>query len=80
LPSAAAGPLEVGLLHSATGSWTAPVAVLFALTGVLLVAGVLAARPGVLPAAAPGGTESGTARSGTAGSGSAGSGTAGGEA
>jgi CP family cyanate transporter-like MFS transporter len=51
---AAAGPLEVGLLHSATGSWTAPVAVLFALTGVLLVFGVLAARPGVLPAAAGG--------------------------
>jgi MFS transporter, CP family, cyanate transporter len=47
---AAAGPLEVGLLHSATGSWTAPVAVLFALTGVLLVSGVLAARPGMLPA------------------------------
>jgi CP family cyanate transporter-like MFS transporter len=47
---ASAGPLEVGLLHSATGSWTAPVAVLFALTGVLLGAGLLAARPRVLPA------------------------------
>jgi MFS transporter, CP family, cyanate transporter len=47
---ASAGPLEVGLLHSATGSWTAPLAVLFALSGVLLVAGLLAARPRVLPA------------------------------
>jgi CP family cyanate transporter-like MFS transporter len=46
---ASAGPLEVGLLHSATGSWTAPVAVLFALTVVLLAAGLLAARPRVLP-------------------------------
>jgi len=46
---ASAGPLGAGLLHSATGSWTAPVAVLFALTGVLLAAGLLAARPRVLP-------------------------------
>jgi CP family cyanate transporter-like MFS transporter len=70
---AAAGPLEVGLLHSVTGSWTAPVAVLFALTGVLLVAGVLAARPGVLPAVAgPGPAASGTAGSGTAGPATAG--------
>ena len=47
---ASAGPLEVGLLHSATGSWTAPVMVLFALSGVMLVAGLLAARPRILPA------------------------------
>src|SRR6202043_707970 len=47
---ARAGPLEVGLLHSATGSWTAPVMVLFALSGVMLVAGLLAARPRILPA------------------------------
>ena len=47
---ASAGPLEVGLLHSATGSWTVPLAVLFALSGILLVAGLLAARPRVLPA------------------------------
>jgi CP family cyanate transporter-like MFS transporter len=72
---AAAGPLEVGLLHSATGSWTVPVAVLFALTGVLLVSGVLAARPGMLPAAEPGSTESGTAPSGTVRSGTTRSGT-----
>jgi MFS transporter, CP family, cyanate transporter len=49
---ASAGPLEVGLLHSVTGSWTLPLAVLFALSGVLLVAGLLAARPRMLPAAA----------------------------
>jgi MFS transporter, CP family, cyanate transporter len=48
---ASAGPLEVGLLHSATGSWTLPLAVLFVLNGILLVAGLLAARPRVLPAA-----------------------------
>jgi MFS transporter, CP family, cyanate transporter len=47
---ASAGPLEVGLLHSATGSWTAPVMVLFALSAVLLVAGIFAARPKMLPA------------------------------
>jgi len=46
---ASVGPLEVGLLHSATGSWNPPLAVLFALNVVLLVAGVLAARPRVLP-------------------------------
>ena len=48
---ASAGPLEVGLLHSATGSWNVPVAVLFVLNGVLLIAGLLAARDRVLPAA-----------------------------
>lgn len=46
---ASAGPLEVGLLHSATGSWTAPMAVLFAFSAVLFVSGVLAARPRMLP-------------------------------
>ena len=47
---ASAGPLEVGLLHSATGSWNLPVAVLFVLNGVLLFAGLLAARDRELPA------------------------------
>ncbi len=46
---ASAGPLEVGLLHSATGSWTPPVMVLLALSVVLLVSGILAARPRMLP-------------------------------
>jgi|SRR5215469_8815587 len=47
---ASTGPLEVGLLHSATGSWSVPVAVLFALNAIVLVTGLLAARPLVLPA------------------------------
>ena len=46
---ASAGPLGVGLLHTATGSWTASVLALFALTGALLVFGLLAARPRTLP-------------------------------
>ena len=49
---ASAGPLEMGLLHSATGGWTAAVAVLFALTVILLAAGLLAARPRILPVTA----------------------------
>jgi CP family cyanate transporter-like MFS transporter len=47
---ASVGPLEVGLLHAATGSWTPPVIVLFAFSVVLLVSGILAARPRMLPA------------------------------
>jgi CP family cyanate transporter-like MFS transporter len=50
---AAAGPIGVGLLRSETGSWTAPVAVLLALTAILLVAGLLAARPRMLPVGQP---------------------------
>jgi CP family cyanate transporter-like MFS transporter len=46
---ASAGPLEVGLLHSATGSWNLPVGVLLALCLVMLAAGLLAARPRMLP-------------------------------
>jgi MFS transporter, CP family, cyanate transporter len=46
---ASAGPLEVGLLHSVTGSWTVPVTVLFVLCVVMFVAGLLAARPRMLP-------------------------------
>jgi MFS transporter, CP family, cyanate transporter len=51
---ASTGPLGVGLLHSATGGWSWPFGVLFVLTGVMLVFGVLAARPRMLPAAAAG--------------------------
>jgi MFS transporter, CP family, cyanate transporter len=47
---AAAGPLEVGLLHSATGSWNIPVALLLLLCAVELATGLLAGRPLVLPA------------------------------
>ena len=46
---ASAGPLELGLLHSATGSWNIPVALLLVLCGGGLVVGVFAARPLVLP-------------------------------
>jgi CP family cyanate transporter-like MFS transporter len=49
---ASAGPLELGLLHSATGSWSLPVAVLFALNGCLFVAGMMAGRSRVLPSRA----------------------------
>ncbi len=42
---ASTGPLEVGLVHSATGSWNPPVVVLLGLTVLLLVSGLLAARP-----------------------------------
>jgi MFS transporter, CP family, cyanate transporter len=50
---ASAGPLEVGLLHAATGSWTVPVILLFMFTAVMLVFGVLAARPRMLPGPEP---------------------------
>ena len=46
---AATGPLLVGLLHSATGSWNVPIVVLLILSAGGLAVGVLAARPLVLP-------------------------------
>src|SRR5215469_9333157 len=46
---AATGPLMFGLLHSATGSWNIPAALLLVLCGCSLVVGILAARPLVLP-------------------------------
>ncbi len=45
---AAAGPLLVGLLYGATGGWSAPFALLFALLAVQAVAGWLAGRPRLL--------------------------------
>jgi MFS transporter, CP family, cyanate transporter len=45
---AAAGPLEVGLLHSATGSWNIPIALLLVLCAAELATGLLAGRPLVL--------------------------------
>jgi CP family cyanate transporter-like MFS transporter len=48
--AAAAGPLMVGLLHTATGSWNIPVAVLLILGAAELATGLLAARPLLLPA------------------------------
>ena len=47
---AAAGPLMVGFLHTATGAWTLPVAVILAVYGGELAAGVLAGRARTLPA------------------------------
>jgi CP family cyanate transporter-like MFS transporter len=55
---AAAGPLEVGLLHTATGSWNLPVALLLVLCAAELITGVLAGRPLVLPG--PSGSPSAT--------------------
>jgi CP family cyanate transporter-like MFS transporter len=49
---AAAGPLAVGLLHTATGSWDIPVAGLLVLCTAELATGLLAARPLLLPPAA----------------------------
>jgi MFS transporter, CP family, cyanate transporter len=46
---AAAGPLELGLLHSATGGWDVPFAVLLVITGAELAAGMLAGRAKILP-------------------------------
>src|SRR6266550_4297996 len=51
--AASAGPLEVGLLHSATGSWNIPVALLLVLCAAELATGLLAGRALVLPAATP---------------------------
>ncbi len=48
---ASVGPLMVGLLHSATGSWNIAVALLLVLCAAELATGVLAGRPLVLPAA-----------------------------
>ncbi len=50
--AASAGPLEVGLLHTATGSWDLPVMLLLVLAVAELVVGVLAGRPLLLPGAA----------------------------
>src|SRR4029077_17190371 len=45
---ASVGPLMVGLLHSATGSWNIPVALLLVLCAAELATGLLAGRPLVL--------------------------------
>ena len=50
---ASVGPLMVGLLHSATGSWNIPVTLLLVLCAAELATGVLAGRPLVLPAVTP---------------------------
>jgi len=50
---ASAGPLMVGLLHSATGSWNLPLALLLVLCAAELAAGLLAGRPLQLPSVTP---------------------------
>ena len=50
---AASGPLVVGVVHDATGSWTLPVALLLALLVPQTLAGVAAARDRVLGGRAP---------------------------
>jgi MFS transporter, CP family, cyanate transporter len=49
---ASAGPLMVGLLHSATGNWNIPVVLLLVLAAAELAVGVLAGRPLMLPVVA----------------------------
>jgi MFS transporter, CP family, cyanate transporter len=49
---AAAGPLAVGFLHTATGGWTVPVVGLLGVTALELWAGLLAGRARVLPGGA----------------------------
>src|SRR6266699_175124 len=65
--AAAAGPLAVGLLHTAMGSWNLPVGVLLALSAAELATGLLAARPLLLPPGGTGGWESPRERGGTGG-------------
>ena len=48
---AAAGPLAVGFLHTATGGWTVPIMVLLVICVAEITAGLLAGRAKVLPAA-----------------------------
>jgi MFS transporter, CP family, cyanate transporter len=50
---ASAGPLMVGLLHSATGSWNLPVVLLLVLCAAELATGMLAGRPLQLPSGTP---------------------------
>jgi MFS transporter, CP family, cyanate transporter len=46
---ATTGPLAVGFLHSATGSWTVPVICILVITGLEFAAGWQAARNVTLP-------------------------------
>jgi MFS transporter, CP family, cyanate transporter len=50
---ATAGPLAVGFLHTATGSWTVPISCLLVITGLELTAGWQAARDITLPVDKP---------------------------
>jgi len=50
---ATTGPLVIGFLHTATGSWTVPIVTLLGVTGGQLTAGLLAARARTLPGSRP---------------------------
>jgi len=50
---ATVGPLVVGFLHAATGSWTIPIVALLAVTGIQLVVGLQAARARTIPGPRP---------------------------
>ena len=50
---ASVGPLMVGLLHSATGSWNLPLVLLLVLCAAELATGLLAGRPLQLPSVTP---------------------------
>ena len=50
---ATVGPLVVGFLHAATGSWTIPIVALLAVTGFQLVVGMQAARARTIPGPRP---------------------------
>jgi MFS transporter, CP family, cyanate transporter len=50
---ASAGPLMVGLLHSATGSWNLPMVLLLVMCAAELATGLLAGRPLQLPSVTP---------------------------
>ena len=50
---ASVGPLVVGLLHSATGSWNLPLVLLLVLCAAELATGLLAGRPLQLPSVTP---------------------------
>ena len=56
---AAAGPLAVGFLRAATGSWTVPVTVLLVICGVEMAVGLFAGRPKMLPAGSVAASSSG---------------------
>ena len=60
---AAAGPLAVGFLRAATGSWTVPVTLLLVLCGAEFTAGLLANRAKTLPPRQPAGSRSAAAGS-----------------
>jgi CP family cyanate transporter-like MFS transporter len=50
---AAGGPVAIGVLHDATGSWTPPLLVLIGLLVPQVACGLVAARPGTIDELVP---------------------------